>query len=57
MWGNSYFSNSPIDMHRSFWPRNRISTPGTAAMDSMFSMHDAVSTCSATTMFLLALGT
>ena len=54
MWGNSYFSYSPIDMHRSFCPRNRMSTPGTAAMSSMFLMQSAVSTCSAQMMLSLA---
>ena len=43
MCGNSYFSYKPMDMQRSFWPRNRISTPGTAAISAMLSMHDAVS--------------
>ena len=54
MCGNSYFSYSPIDMHRSFCPRNRMSTPGTAAMSSMFLMQSAVSTCRAQMMLSLA---
>ena len=44
-------------MQRSFWPRKRMSTPFTAAISSMFSMQEAVSTWSATMMFLLALPT
>ena len=35
-------------MQRSFWPRKRMSTPGTAAISAIFSMQDAVSTCRAT---------
>ena len=31
-----------------------MSTPGTAAISAMFSMHDAVSTCSATMTFVVA---
>ena len=40
-------------MQRSFWPRNRMSTPGTAAISSMFLMQSAVSTCSATMTFVV----
>ena len=42
-------------MHKSFWPRNNRSTPFTAAISSMFLMQSAVSTCSATMVFSLAL--
>src|SRR5579872_7326910 len=38
-------------MHKSFWPRNRMSIPGTAAIASIFLMQSAVSTCSATMVF------
>ena len=34
----------PMDMQRSFWPRKRMSTPGSAEISSMFAMHEAVST-------------
>ena len=41
-------------MQRSFWPRKRMSTPGTAAISAMFSMQEAVSTCRATMPFVVA---
>src|SRR5258708_7369357 len=37
-----------MDMHRSFWPRHRMSTPGTAAMSAVLLRHSAVATCYAT---------
>src|SRR5580765_5145508 len=42
-------------MHKSFCPRKRMSTPGTAAISAMLSMQDAVSTCNATMPLLLKL--
>ena len=43
--GNTYSrAKRPIDMHRSFCPRKRMSIPGSAAISSMLAMQSAVST-------------
>ena len=43
--GNTYSrAKRPIDMHRSFCPRKRMSIPGSAAISSMLVMQSAVST-------------